>query len=91
MLWDQNSSIKSLSFEDPWLAAATYSGSILLLDIEAALKGGKGPDGASNSHRNRTPLQQPNRAARQRLTVPMGPALCVDMADCYLACGSGKP
>lgn len=90
VLWDQNSAVKGLSFEDPWLAAATYSGSILLLDIESALKGGRGGDVSSSSSSAATKkLCNTSRATRQRFTGPRGPALCVDMADCYLACGSG--
>ena len=86
LLWDQASPVKDLKFEDPWLAAATYSGSVLLLDVEAVLRGGGGGRIAGR-HRG---FQTKQRAVRHRLLGPKGAAFCVDIADNFLACGSGE-
>lgn len=82
--------MKGLSFEDPWLAAATYSGSVLLMDVEAILRGGRGSEILQSGQVAARKMQQSSRrAARQRLSGPRGSVLCVDIADRYLACGSG--
>lgn len=85
--------MKGLSYEDPWLAAATFSGSVLLMDIEALLKGGRGSDATPSRSGSFAGFQARGvrqRAVRQRFSVPKGPAHCVDIADSYLACGSGE-
>lgn len=84
MLWAQRAPLRGLSFEDPWLAAATSDGAVLLLDAESALRGGRGND--STLHRR---IPGRGKAARQRLSGPSGPAFCVDISDNALACGSG--
>ena len=94
LLWDQASPVKDLKFEDPWLAAATYSGSVLLLDVEAVLRGGGGSGEAVASQRRiagrHRGFQGKQRAVRHRLSGPKGAACCVDIADNFLACGSGE-
>ena len=56
------------------------------MDVEAVLRGGRGVDISVAGGRR---SQDPHRASRQRFTGPNGSALCVDIADSYLACGSG--
>lgn len=73
----------SLSFEDPWLAAASSDGAITLLDINAALKAkraggrqGQGPLAASGA---------------RSFTAPGCSPQCVDVAGQWLAAGERAP
>ena len=56
------------------------------MDVEAILRGGRAADISPAAGRK---AHDPHRASRQRFTGPNGSALCVDIADSYLACGSG--
>lgn len=57
------------------------------MDVEAILRGGRGVDILQTPSRKSRDSQ---RASRQRFTGPNGSALCVDIADSHLACGSGN-
>ena len=79
--------MKSLKYEDPWLAAATADGSILLIDVESSV-GTLTPPGKQKG-RPAIEVGKRQKAARQRLNVSQGGALCVDIQDNYVACGAG--
>ena len=40
-LWQQGSPVQSIAFDDPWLAASLENGSALLLNVDAAMRGGR--------------------------------------------------
>ena len=79
--------MKSLKYEDPWLAAATADGSVLLIDVESSV----GTLNPPVRQRSRPVIEvgKKQKAARQRLNVSQGGALCVDIQDNYVACGAG--
>lgn len=78
-LWETSAGVNSLSLEDPWLAAALADGTVALLNIEAAMR--QPPQGGRPTAQS--PL--PKRLFQQ----PSGAACCADLADQWLAAGSG--
>ena len=93
MVWDPHPSdpVSALSFEDPWLAAAV-PGSAVLVNAEAALRGGRGsrssgpraaaggPHTVAGSIRNAAPRRFAGAGTR---------VACVAVADHWLAYGGG--
>lgn len=79
--------MKSLKYEHPWLAAATSDGSVLLIDAESST-----PSLLSSGRKHRTPSEfgKKKRASRQRLNGSNEAALCVDIQDNFVVCGSCK-
>ncbi|GLC34183.1 hypothetical protein PLESTB_001613600 [Pleodorina starrii] len=76
VLWHHNAAVTGLAFEDPWLASASADGCIMLQDSEQALAGGGSPQRALNAN-------------CRALHCPAGqPALCLDLADQWLAAGT---
>ena len=63
--------VAALAFEDPWLAVA--QGSVTLVDVDAAMRGGRGgPSGSKASHKRQvgTPSTRLHRSGRT--IVPVG-------------------
>lgn len=61
----------ALAFEDPWLAVA--QGSVTLVDVDAAMRGGRGGlSGGKASHKRQVPLATP--------PAPLAPA-CIVQAE----------
>ena len=71
--------VQSLSFDDPWLASASSNGSVLLIDVDAQLRGGGG--GSSRNPSGGPPCHK-------HLHTHAGPAYAVDIADGRVVCGS---
>lgn len=51
-LWQQGSPVQSIAFDDPWLAAALDDGSALLLNVDAAMRGGRSSKYLASSDNN---------------------------------------
>ena len=77
-LWETSAGVNSLSLEDPWLAAALTDGTVALLNIEAAMR---------QRQQGRTAAQPP--PPKRLFQQPSGAACCADLADQWLAAGSG--
>lgn len=85
-LWQHGALVQSIAFDDPWMAAAMDDGATLLLNADAAMRGGRsgpGPGGRA------APRGGCAAVRRQFPSAGAGPAYCVDIADQWLACGSG--
>lgn len=85
-LWQHGAQVQSIAFDDPWMAAAMDDGATLLLSAEAAMRGGRAGDARQGAPRS-------GGCAAVRRSFPgagAGPAYCVDIADQWLACGSGE-
>jgi hypothetical protein len=81
ILWQGPSAISSISFEDPWVAATLLDGTLLLLNAEHSIRSGR-----------RGPVAPANLGSRARQFPGQGgSAYCVQLADQWMACGSGKP
>lgn len=78
-LWETSSSVKSLSFEDPWLAAALADGSVAMLQTDVAAKHAKHGQG----------LQTATKANSRLFQMPQGGTHCVALSDQWLVAGSG--
>mmetsp|Transcript_18851 Transcript_18851/g.40588 ORF Transcript_18851/g.40588 Transcript_18851/m.40588 type:complete len:567 (-) Transcript_18851:1282-2982(-) len=74
VMWHHNAGVHGLAFEDPWLASASSDGTVLMMNTEEQRKAATGMRALSSN-------------CRQFMT-PSGPALCVDIAEQWLACGS---
>lgn len=72
--------VHALSFEDPWLATASGDGTVILLNTETQL-GRAGSAGGAGAGRCLS-------ANCRQLQAPGGAAFCVDLADCWVVCGS---
>ena len=86
--------MQSIAYDDPWMAAAMDDGATLLLNTDAAMRGGRAGPGSRagpRAHCAWDPL--PSSAAAVKRQFPGaggGPVYCVDIADQWLACGSGE-
>lgn len=79
-LWETSSGVRSLSLEDPWLAAALGDGSVAMLQTDAASK-----------HAKHAHAVQPGVRSHSRLfQMPQGATCCVDLSDQWLVAGSGE-
>ena len=85
-LWQHGALVQSIAFDDPWMAAAMDDGATLLLNADAAMRGGR-----ASGLPGRAALSAPpgGSIAVKRQFPGSGPAYCVDIADQWLACGSG--
>ncbi|BDA51263.1 probable E3 ubiquitin ligase complex SCF subunit sconB at N-terminal half [Coccomyxa sp. Obi] len=81
-LWQQGSPVQSIAFDDPWLAAALDDGSALLLNVDAAMRGGR------SSLRAREAARPAQAIKRQFVGSAACSAYCVDIADQWMASGS---
>lgn len=79
-LWEISSSFKSLSLEDPWLAAALSDGSVAMHHTEMASKHAK----------HRQGVRLGTKANSRLFQMPQGATCCVDLSDQRLVAGSGK-
>ena len=77
-LWETSAGVNSLSLEDPWLAAALTDGTVALVNIEAAMR---------QRQQSRTAGQ--TSSTKRLFQQPTGAAWCADLADQWLAAGSG--
>lgn len=78
-----NAGIQGLSYEDPWLAAASLDGSALLVNIEQP------PSHSCHySHASGHSRALPQGTNCRRLQGPGGAGYCVDLAEQCLAVGS---
>eukprot|EP00887_Chlorella_sp_A99_P006655 scaffold3.g6655.t1 len=85
LLLQQAGGVTALAFEHPCLAVATQLGQAVLLDAGAAAPlrgGGGGAAGAACSAVGRDAMRH-----RLLLAAQPGAALCVSLADCWLAVG----
>ena len=83
-LWQQGSPVQSIAFDDPWLAAALDDGSALLLNADAAMRGGRsGMSLASCDH---------CLGCEDRIMY-MAPCMlmCMQSAHMEIACMQGAP
>ena len=76
--WESSAGVNSLSLEDPWLAAALTDGTVALLNTEAAMR---------QRQQGRTAAQ--SASSKRLFQQPSGAACCADLADQWLAAGSG--
>ncbi len=94
ILWQHGALVQSIAFDDPWMAAAMDDGATLLLNADAAMRGGRaGPGSRAGPRARGTRDALPGSAAAVKRQFPgagSGPAYCVDIADQWLACGSGE-
>ena len=86
-LWQHGALVQSIAFDDPWMAAAMDDGATLLLNADAAMRGGRAGGLPSRAALGALPG---GSIAVKRQFPGSGPAYCVDIADQWLACGSGK-
>jgi hypothetical protein len=85
VLVQQGPPVQSIAFDDPWLVAALGDGSAVLLNVDSAMRGGR--PGVRRCSRNAPGPGQPVR--RQFVGGAACPAFCVDIADQWMACGTG--
>ena len=82
VLWEHKVEVRALAFEDPWLSAAMSDGTVLLLDVEAAMRARR-----TASQRGQAAA---GGAAARTLAAPGYASYCVDIADQWLAAGERK-
>jgi hypothetical protein len=75
VLWHHNSSVNSLSLDDPWLASSSSDGTVLLVNTEKAARGMTAQRGLGPNCRL---LHSPSN----------NPAFCVDISDGWVCVGS---
>ena len=82
-LWTGNAIVHALSFDDPYLAAALGDGSLVLVNVDAAMRGGRGssPRGGGSGSGVAPPARQFPGTGR--------PAYCVELRDQWMASGGG--
>ena len=83
-LWTGGGIVHALSFDDPYLGAALGDGSLAVVNVDAAMRGGRGggPPGAPGGGAA-PPARQFPGAGR--------PAYCVELRDQWMASGGGAP
>ena len=83
-LWAGSAIVHALSFDDPYLGAALGDGSLVLVNADAAMRGGRGGSPLGSSGGGGAP------AARQ-FPGTGRPAYCVELRDQWMASGGGNP
>lgn len=83
-LWTGGGIVHALSFDDPYLAAALGDGSLAVINVDAAMRGGRGgrPPGAPGGGAAPPARQFPGSGR---------PAYCVELRDQWMASGGGAP
>jgi len=83
-LWTGGGIVHALSFDDPYLAAALGDGSLAVVNVDAAMRGGRGggPPGAPGGGAAPPARQFPGSGR---------PAYCVELRDQWMASGGGAP
>ncbi len=72
----------ALSFDDPFLAAALGDGSLALVNVDAAMRGGRGSGSRGGGGGGVPAVRQFPGSGR--------PAYCVELRDQWMACGGGE-